>query len=180
MNIKTFKKKGEHEIQRFSLAVQIPQLFIFICWVQIEEVDYSANSINNFIFANSFFFLTTGFRKVFQEEDVWTFYFVLPVVNTIYYFAEWHTYRAASYWQVNCRVHQQSCLFLCFWSTHLLELSEALCITQLLWSATSSNMFELAPRRPFWVGVYFRGEWQVLTKLKEFLFSHIARRAPCR
>lgn len=77
------------------------------------------------------------------------FYVIMPVVNAIYYFPEWSTCGASSYWQINCMVHQHSFLFLCFCSKHLLELSEVLSIMPLVWYATSWNMFELAQRHPF-------------------------------
>lgn len=76
-------------------------------------------------------------KRYFKNKMSDLFCFILPVVNTIYYFSERRACRAASYWQVNCRVLQQLCLFLCFLSTHLLELSEALSVMWLVWYATS-------------------------------------------
>lgn len=192
-------------------AVKIPKILWFICLVQREwsekkkQMIFSNKSSNNFIYAKSlsfslrtwsrlkasvcvcvcvrhaFMILISIFRKVFQEENVRPFNVILPVVNAIYYFPERRTCRAGSYWQVNCRVHQHSFLFLCFRSTHLLELSEVLCIMRLVWYATSWNMFEMALRRPFsGESVFTFARMTGFNKFKGYIFYPIACRDPCR
>lgn len=103
---------------------------------------------------------------------------MLPVVNTIYYFAEWRTYRAASYWQVNLQSASTIVPVFVF-SIHapprtvrsVVRHAAGLVghILNHVWVGTAAPISR-------WVSVYFQGEWQVLTKLQGFYFptSHAA------
>lgn len=129
-----------------------------------QTKDYSANSFNNLNFCQfSFFFYLRIWSRlraiVGKKETEWyyilrnhsfngmawyfnnklpdLFYAVSRVVITVYYFPERHTCKIASYWQLNCRLRQQSCLVLWFFSIQLLELSEVLWIMWRVWYVTS-------------------------------------------